>query len=263
MWWAHGALHLEPTLISVFDRGFTQGDGVFETIRITGGQPVRLGAHLDRFRRGAIQIGFEPPDMSEVRRAVAELTHVASEPHGFIRVTLSSGPSVEPFADAEPFMVAAWRGGRPQTNPARTLTPPWSRTTPTALRGVKSTSYGESAMTMRWARQHGADEALMATPEGRLCEGASSNVFVVIDGTLLTPSTESGCLPGVTRGALLAAGYGTPSELSWPAQHHISEAFLVSAGRDCQPIATIDEKPLPVIDGDITRRARETLAEGE
>ena len=82
-------------------------------------------------------------------------------------------------------------------------TVPWTRNERSATAGLKTTSYAENVVALAHARANGAGEALLANTVGNLCEGTGSNVFLVLDGQVVTPPLSSGCLAGVTRALLL------------------------------------------------------------
>ena len=99
-------------------------------------------------------------------------------------------------------MVVAVEAAVP-THPANLFTVPWRRNPESAISGIKSTSYAENLLAFAAAKAAGADEAVMLNTRGELCEGATSNLWYVVDGRLCTPGLDSGCLPGVTRQIVL------------------------------------------------------------
>ncbi|HSN42979.1 MAG TPA: aminotransferase class IV, partial [Propionibacteriaceae bacterium] len=138
------------------------------------------------------------------------------------------------------------------------VTVPWRRNERGALAGVKSLSFGEALVAQRWLRPLGADEGLLGNTAGDVCEGVTSNVFVVLDGLLRTPPLASGCLDGVTREILCEALDVDDTPIPLEAMAEVSEAFWTSATRKVQPIGCHDGRDLQV--GDVTRLAIETLA---
>jgi branched-chain amino acid aminotransferase len=90
-----------------------------------------------------------------------------------------------------------------------------------------------------------------------LCEGTGTNVFVVVDGRLVTPTLGSGCLAGVTRALLLdVLPEAEEADVPLGALDEASEAFLVSTAREVQPISHVDGRALPSCPGPLTRAAR-------
>jgi branched-chain amino acid aminotransferase len=114
------------------------------------------------------------------------------------------------------------------------------------------------------ARAHEADaqEAIFPNTRGELCEGTGTNVFIALDGELVTPPLSSGCLPGVTR-ALLVEWLDDVVERPTPiaALAQATEAFLASSTRDVQPIRLVDGVPLPATPGPLTQQAAAVFAE--
>ena len=91
----------------------------------------------------------------------------------------------------------------PPPGPTDVATVPWPRNERGALAGLKTISYGENVVALHYARERGATEAVFANLAGNLCEGTGTNVFVCIDGRVLTPPLSAGCLAGVTRDLIL------------------------------------------------------------
>jgi branched-chain amino acid aminotransferase len=95
------------------------------------------------------------------------------------------------------------------------------------------------------AHDRGAGEALMPDTLGRLCEGTGSNVFVVLDGRLVTPTLATGCLPGVTRALVLEWSDAIEEDVPFDALRDADEVFITSSTRDVQPVHRVDERALP------------------
>ena len=86
---------------------------------------------------------------------------------------------------------------------AKVVVVPWTRNERAATAGLKTTSYADNVVALAHAKARGATEALLMNTAGLLCEGTGSNVFVVLDGELVTPPLSSGCLAGVTRALVI------------------------------------------------------------
>ena len=265
--WVDGRLvPADRAVVSVYDRGFRTGEGVFETLRAYGDHVFRLDAHLRRARAGAAELGFDPGPAVQLAAAVRETT--GSNLAAFdgadtaVRLTISAG-TVEADSPIP---------GRPTGRPTVVVTshplapPPTSMTAVSVdlareLPHVKAVSYLVAVTARRQAARRGADEALLTDGAGRVLEGASSNLFVVQEGQLLTPPRGGGLLAGVTRQVVLelaeAAGIGVierPLELS--EVRGAEEAFLTSTTRQLVPLVTVDGHPLAHAEGPgpVTRR---------
>ncbi|MFI7420810.1 aminotransferase class IV [Nonomuraea sp. NPDC049684] len=263
--WVNGEL-IDPAqaTVSVFDHGLMVGDGVFETIKIVDGESFALTRHLDRLTLSAQRMDLPEPDVEAIAEGVGKL--LAAAPAwslGRIRITYTSGPgplgsdrgnqgttSIVIIDEQKPF---------PET--ANVAVVPWPRNERGALSGVKSTSYGDNAKALLHAKNQGAGEAIFGNLAGDLCEGTGSNIFIVRDGRLITPTLASGCLAGVTRALVLEWCGGEETDVPLQALYEAEEAFLTSTTRDIQPIRLVDRTELPAAPGPITAKAMRIFAE--
>ena len=265
--WVNGRLRSgdEPAL-RADDHGLLVGDGVFETAKVLDGAAFALTRHLRRLRRSAAGLGLEIPlTDEELTTAVADVIAANDPGVGRLRMTVTGGPG--PLGSARgvdgPTIVLA-------TGPASTWPPaadvvvvPWPRNERSPVAGLKTTSYAENVVALAYAVDRGAGEALFANLAGNLCEGTGSNVFVGIDGRLLTPPLSSGCLAGITRELVLETTDAVEDDLAVADLDRIDEAFLTSSTRDVQPIGAIDGRPLPQVPGPLTEKAMDAFAELE
>ena len=264
--WVNGQLS-EPDAarVSPFDHGFTVGDGVFETCKVTAGAPFALTRHLRRLDRSASGLGLPAPDHETVRTGIKEL--LDAEPlAGRLRITVTGGPG--PLGSNRgdegttlTLAVSPESAWEPATSVAVV---PWVRNERSAVAGLKTTSYAENVVALDRAHQHESSEAIFANTLGDLCEGTGSNLFVVIDDEIITPSLASGCLAGITRELVVEWCGATETTLPLTALHEVHEAFLTSSTRDVQPIRQIvweDGTPQALPVGPVTERARATFAE--
>jgi branched-chain amino acid aminotransferase len=272
----------EPT-VSVFDRGFLYGDSVFETLRTYGGKPFGLDEHLRRLERSA-ELVFIPLPLSreELAREVLAAIAAAGNEESYVRlmITRGQGPlGLDPALADRPRRVII----------VQPLVPPPAEqyeqgigaisyrtervADATSAQGAKIGNYLISVLAMREARGRGAAEALVVDGQGRLLEGASSNVFLVERGTLLTPPVEAGILAGITRAHLLqlAAGLGIPIELRAPRLDETANAdelFISSSIRELLAVVRLDGtqigsgRPGPVYQRLLAAFRAHTRAEG-
>ncbi len=111
-------------------------------------------------------------------------------------------------------------------------------------------------------RSDGADEAIFANTQGNLCEATGSNVFVVVDGLLVTPPESAGCLLGVTRGLLLElCEQCDERDIPIEALASADEAFLSSTTREVQAIAHVDGGALPAAPGPVATALKRAFRE--
>jgi branched-chain amino acid aminotransferase len=139
---------------------------------------------------------------------------------------------------------------------------PWRRNERGALVGLKTISYLENGMGLRYAATHGAEEGIFANTVGSLCEGCGTNIFVVQGGQLVTPPLSAGCLAGVTRGLVLEWVPGiVERDLPIEVLATCEEAFITSTSRDVQPIGSIGGRTLAEAPGSLTAQAMRVFAE--
>ena len=261
-YWANGGIVAADTAaVSPVDHAIIVGDGVFETLKVVDGIPFALTRHLGRLRRSADGLGLPEPDDGVIRAAVAETLAVDPEA-GRLRITWSSGPGP----------LGSDRGGGPGTlliasspgaawpEAVRVHLCEWTRNERGALTGLKTTSYAENVRALETAHQRGASEALLANTQGQLCEGTGTNVFLVVDGVLVTPPLSSGCLAGITRDLVLELAEVVERNID-PGEFGIaSEAFLTSSTREVGGISAVDDTVLPAAPGPVTAETAATFA---
>jgi branched-chain amino acid aminotransferase len=262
--WINGTLVPDDEAqISVFDHGLVTGDGVFETVKVVNGVPFALSRHLARLGRSAAGLGLAAPDVDQIKMgAMAVIVASGKMELARMRITVTGG--IAPLGSE--------RGGSPLTAivalaeakaPAPwvdVVTVPWPRNEHGALSGLKTTSYGENVRALAYANEHGGSEAIFPNTAGDLCEGTGTNVFIVSQGRLLTPTLSAGCLAGVTRALVVEWSGATEADMPLTALAEADEAFLTGTTRDVQPIRCVDGMPLADAPGPVTRKAAEVFA---
>lgn len=263
--WIDGKLvRAEQAAVSVFDHGLLVGDGVFETVKSVNGLPFALTRHLERLRLSARRMELPEPDVEAIAAGVrACLAEAPAWPLGRIRVTYTAGPGPLGSDRGDQGCTAVVVVGEQLPFPpvADVVVVPWPRNEHGALTGVKSTSYGENVRALKYAKAAGGGEALFENLAGDLCEGTGSNVFLVRGGRLVTPTTDSGCLAGITRALTLEWCGGSEEDVPLSALYEADEAFLTSTTRDVQPIRMVDKTVLPAAPGPVTAKAMRIFAE--
>jgi len=263
----------EQARVPVFDRGFLYGDGVYEVFRTYNGVPFGMAAHLDRMCRSGELLGYELfPSKAALAEVVGETLAAAEHGDSYVRVmvTRGAGPlSLDPSMADKPRIVVivkevrtppveAYRDGIEISIVGVVRTPPGA-VDPAA----KSGNYLNNIMALRQALQRGASEALMCNVDGKLSEGASSNIFVVHGDAVRTPSVGAGILEGITRRNVLdlaaAAGMDAGEGSLEPADlRSADEAFITSSIREILPVCRVDGQAVGGgAPGPITRRLHE------
>lgn len=236
-------------MVSVSDRGFTSGDGVFETLKVVGGTPFAITRHLARLRGSAGAVGIEMPAEDFLRQAVSETISANATrlgELGRLRITLTAGMGQPGLlrADSPPTLVITADPQPAHPGSATVITVPWPHNERALLVGAKTTSYAENLAILERVRASGAHEALLADTQGRLCEGTTCNVLVALDGRLITPSLATGCLGGVTRSLILEWGLAVEHDIAIEQLSQASEVWLSSSTRDMLPVSTLDGRAL-------------------
>ncbi|MBT7471492.1 MAG: 4-amino-4-deoxychorismate lyase [Actinobacteria bacterium] len=261
--WVNGQLVDRSTpSISAVDHAIVVGDGVFETLQVAGGTPFALTRHLARLRFSSDGLGLLPPDDDQVRQAVASVLD-ADPQAGLVRITWSSGagPLGSSRGDGPGTLIVATQKTNVWEASTRVHLCPWTRNEHGALVGLKTTSYAENVLALDAAHQRQCSEALFLNTAGLLCEGTGTNLFVVVDGQLVTPPLSSGCLAGITRALVLEVTDAQEGDLHPDDLAQASEAFLTSSTRDVQAISHIDDLALPQAPGPQTQAAAVAFAE--
>jgi branched-chain amino acid aminotransferase len=264
--WLDGAV-VDPAdaRVSVFDHGFTVGDGVFETVKVSDGRPFALRRHIERLHRSADLLGLTVPLTDRaLRDVVAEVLAAAGLDRARLRITVTAG--VSPLGSGRgagtPTLVVAAVPREPWPPETEAVTVPWAINERAATTGAKTTSYVDNVVALAEARKVGAGEALMPNTRGNLCEGTGSNVFVVLGDRVVTPPLLAGCLPGVTRALLLELLPDIEEDdLPMAALTDAGEVLLTSSTRDVQPVSMLDGRDLPGAAGPWARRAAAALAD--
>jgi branched-chain amino acid aminotransferase len=264
--WFNGELvPIEEAGVSPLDHGLVVGDGVFETLRVYGGQPFAWTRHLARLQQSAAGLGLDVPDIATLRAASDAVIARNGLREARLRITVTGGPAPPGSrrAPVPPTAIVVGFELEPTSATASVMVVPWTRNEGGALAGLKTISYGENVRALAYVEERGAHEAIFPNTQGNLCEATGSNVFLVLDGECLTPPLTAGCLNGVTRQLILvvAEELGIPiAERDVPvgALARAEEAFVSSTVREVQPIATVDGVTLPQCPGPVSTR----LAQG-
>ena len=268
----------EGAHISVYDRGFQLGDGVFETLRVRGGHPTELAEHVARLHRSADGLDITLPDDLDAQLSAGIGALLAADgldgPSGdaSVRITISRGPfrgrGLLPPAEVVAATVAiqAWPVLAPPADHLERglhlVASAIRRDPANPIVTLKTTSRADYVYARLEARRAGADDALFLTIDDHLSEGTTANIFLVRGGDLATPSLDCAILPGTTRSWLLAWGARvglrpvegrlTPDDLA-----SADEAFLSSSVAGVLPVTRFEGGPVgDGRPGPWTRRAR-------
>ncbi len=249
----------EVPLLRADDAGVLRGESVFETVRVAGGRPAFLGAHLQRLVRSAARLDLDLPTGWEELAALA--VDAWPHPDGVLRLVCSRGGVA--FALVSPVPAETVRG-REQGVRVVTLTlgvPAGLRAqAPWLLGGVKSTSYAVNMAALREAERAGADDAVFVSSDGEVLEAPTATVAWVTRGRLVTPPpADVAILPGTTMDVVLqlCTDLDVPHEVrrgTVPELLEADEVLLTGSIRGVAPVVALDGRELG--DGPVTRALR-------
>lgn len=239
-------------------RGALYGLGLFETMPTFAGEPFLLDRHWARMRSSCGELGLrEPPGEEEARRAIAELVRANERPDGVVRLT---------WYPEDRILVGTSRAFSPPEGGVKAVVYPERIGADSVLARHKTCCYWPYLRARAYAREKGAYEAIMVDARGRLTEGAMTNLFLVRDGTLLTPSAEGPLLRGITRAVVmeLARKQGIAVEEAGLVPEELlaaDEAFLTNSAVGLVPLVELDGDEIGAgAEGKTVRRLREAYS---
>jgi branched-chain amino acid aminotransferase len=269
--------------ISVFDHGLLYGDGVFEGIRLYGGNIFRLDEHLERLEYSAKAILLKLP---HTRREISDLTCETCRQNGltdaYIRLVVTRGVGdlgLAPWLCPKPsmFIIASKISLYPKEhydNGLSIVTVPTRRINAAALPPtIKSLNYLNNILGKIEARQFGALEAIMLNDQGYIAECTADNVFIVHKGEIITTAASQGALKGITRSSIFDIGreLGVTVRESDMTRYDVwcaDECFLTGSGAEVIPVVKLDGreigtgKPGPITQQVLAAFRRRVLVEG-
>lgn len=254
--WLNGTIvPLAEARVSVLDRGFLFGDGVYEVIGVYDGQPFMLGAHLDRLQRSLDGVRIRNPhtraQWSDIAGQVIE-ANGGGNLHLYLQVTRGPAPIRDhPFPEiVEPTVLVMASAARPI--PAESVKDGVAGVILEDIRwgqcNIKSTMLLANVLLRQKARDADAEEAILVRT-GLLTEGATSNVFIVDDNGVATPPNSDELLPGITRDFVLNLCRQhqvdcRESPITEAELRSAAEIWITSSGKEILAVTTLDGKPV-------------------
>lgn len=250
----------QEAMVSVFDRSFLYGDGLFEAFRVYHGRPFRWLQHWRRLEQGATFLKLMLPwSETELLASALELIERNQLPEAILRLTVSRGVGVRGYsikgANA-PFtamtlhpLVLASGGVSPlwRLHTASIRVPAGDR-----LAQYKTCNKLPQILARAEAESAGCDEAILLNTSGHVAEAASSNLFWFDGQVLCTSPLEAGLLAGVTRGVVLELA----GKLGWTVREEsVPASNLVSADGVFLSLSTLGVVEASAIDGQELRRS--------
>ena len=234
------------------DRGFTLGDGVFETVAVRRSQAPRLVAHLARLRTGLDVIGLPFAHANETLLGwMNDVLNANGMTDAALRITVSRGLGERGIAlppAPQPTVVITVNPLPEVPASARVIIATVTRRNEhSPLSRIKSLNYLDNILARREAESAEADDALILNTQGNIACATAANVFVLVDGRLLTPPVTDGALRGIARGDIIALAQAEEQTVTRELLERASEVFLSSA-LGIRPVTHIGD--VPVGDGE-------------
>lgn len=271
VWMDKRIVDAKKASISVFDRGFMYGDGVFETMRAYAGVVFKIDAHMARLERSLKTARIKLPySKSYLKREICKLLAINKLKSAYIRLTVTRGEGrfgIEYKDVLKPHVVIVAKefSSYPDETfrkgiSCRVVSIRQNDSSP--LANIKSLNFMSYIMARFEAKDAGCDEAILLNTKGRVAEAVTSNVFIVKGNSIVTPSIDSGALPGITRGVVIgmAKRLGmrvVEKPVSYRELLGAREVFLTNSLAEVLSVVKVGRKRIGHgIPGDITKLLR-------
>lgn len=253
--------------VSVLDRGFQYGDGIFETLAVADGKPLLWDRHMRRFFHGAERLGLKAPSEKLLRDESGQVCDGAAR--GVLKIILTrgvSGRGYTPAADTTPTRAVGllpWPD-HPANRRTHGVNVQFCHTLITrhnVLARLKHLNRLEQILA-RMELKEACVEGLMQDESGHIIEGTMTNLFIVSDGALRTPGLEHSGVEGVMRGLIMERASALALDCHAAVMRrddllNADEVFLTNSLIGIWPVCRIESRAYPV--GAITRRIQESI----
>lgn len=248
----------EKAVISVFDRGLLYGDGLFETMRSYKGKVFALDRHLERLYESAKAIGIKiEKDKKYLKYIIYRLIKINRLKDAYIRLALTRGKGrvgLDTSTAKDQGVIIIVKKFKPYPDRfykkgVSLYTSSIRRDEKSPLSKVKSLNYLVNIMARIEAQGEGADDALLLNTKRETAESAVSNIFMVKKRRLITPSVDSGILPGITREMILSLAdrlklHPVERRVKLIELKNAKEVFLTNTLMEVMPVVKIDERSI-------------------
>ena len=258
--WINGKfVEEEEAKVDITSSGFLYGQGVFETMRAYNERVFRLDSHLERLFKALPVLNLELTAGPEVlKKAVKQALKENNLKDAYLRITVWQGKDkaeAAVFARAYNFLNKEdYRKG------FKAIVSGFRQNEFSVLSGIKSANYLPLLLAYQEAKKKNADEAILLNTRGFLAGASRANIFLVKDNCVLTPSSDCGCLPGITRDTVLGlAGKEKMKVIEIKLKpediQRADEAFLTNSLIEVMPLVAVEGRPIKKgIPGKITER---------
>ncbi|MEO7298388.1 MAG: aminotransferase class IV [Verrucomicrobiota bacterium] len=243
----------EQATVSVFDRSFCLGDGLFEAIPVYNGKTFLWKQHFHRLQAGADFLTIKMPFSSEAMASFAEqLLQENQARENILRIQLSRGVGLRGYSTKganSPTLVMSLHPSKRYSSPAKIITSSVRILTNDPLASFKSCSKISHVIARMEADEQGADDAVLLNSDGYVAETTSANLFWIEQGTVCTPPVQSGALPGVTRAMVqaLCQKHGLPISEKNIGQQLLLQTdgvFITSVAVEVREVSSLDGRDL-------------------
>ena len=252
-------LPAQKAQISVFDRGLSYGDGVFESLRTYRGKPFLLEEHLKRLLLGLKFLKIRAPlNIAQLKMAVLRTLFANKFKGSYIKIMVTRGEAREHgldpvFAAGKPNVIIIVEPLKPY--PKSIFVTGWKAIISQIIRAniptskIKSLCYLDNMLAKMEASQAGANEAFMLDEKGNLVEGTTSNLFLIKNGIIYTPNRDEPILQGITRNLVMKlaqrSGFRVVEKMIKPKElYSADECFVTFSGLGVVPITKIWDKKI-------------------
>jgi branched-chain amino acid aminotransferase len=255
--------------ISSGDRGFLYGDGIFETLRTYNEEPFKLAEHLERMRCSAekLRISFEYTN-AEISENITKLLEKNGVQDAYIRITLSrgeGGSGLQMSDGLSPTILIQVKSFTPYEKKLyeegmSLIVSRHRRSTTSPICRHKTTNLLTSILLKEEAKDKSANEAIVINTDGDVAECVVSNIFMVNNGSVVTPSLDTNILPGITRRTVLDICQDSgisASEERFKIETLIKadEIFITNSLMEIMPVSRVEDNKIgKVTPGKITQQ---------
>jgi len=267
-----GLVDAEKAGVSVADSGLLYGAGLFETMRSRNGVVFRLQDHLDRLFLSAATLSIAHSyDKPHIGRAIESLLQTNQLTDARLRLTLTGGPLAESDEQRKPTLLITATEFKPYPSDyyktgVLVILCPFRQNATDPMCGHKTICYYPRLLALNLAHQRRAAEAIWFTMENRLAEGCVSNVFLVKNSILQTPSLGTPVLPGIARKTVLELARQQSIEvvekdLFVTDLLDADEVFLTNVVMEVLPVISVEKRAIGSgTVGPVTQRLRDAFA---
>lgn len=263
--WINGAIaQASETTVPLTDRGFTLGDGIFETMLWTGTRLRFFSDHMARLSHAAAELGFVlPATAGEIETGLNTMAYDANGARAVVRLTLTRGSGPRGLAlpyPAAPSLMATLAPFANNSAAANLQTVSVTRHAGAPSARFKTLSYIDNIIALKQATQAGGDDAIMLGTTGYVACASSANLILRYKDTALTPALEDGALPGIVRGRLIRTGIVQEARISQAQLGLCNTAVMTNAIIGVREVGQIDGRSC-TSEPDWTRSLLEVLTD--